>query len=45
MNKDTTNSEHMSITSRDVLTEILRKGAQQMLAMAIENKVVQHIAD
>ncbi|MHC4541388.1 MAG: IS256 family transposase [Planctomycetota bacterium] len=45
MKKDMVNNEHVSITSRDVLTEILRKGAQQMLAMAIENEVVQYIAD
>jgi hypothetical protein len=45
MKKDTTSSELMSITGRDVLTEILRKGAQQMLAMAVENEVVQYIAD
>ncbi len=45
MKKDTVNNEHVSITSRDVLTEILRKGAQQMLATAIENEAVQYITD
>jgi hypothetical protein len=28
MKKDTTNIEHLSIKSRDVLTEVLRRGAQ-----------------
>lgn len=29
--------------ARDVLTEILRRGAQQMLATAIENEVAEYI--
>jgi transposase-like protein len=33
----------MSISSRDVLTEILRNGAQQMLAQAIENEVAEYV--
>lgn len=44
MNKDTTNIEHLSINSRDALTEILRQGAQEMLAAAIENEVIEYIA-
>ena len=44
MKKDTTNTEHLSIASRDVLTEILRQGAQQMLAAAIENEVLEYVA-
>jgi putative transposase len=45
MENDTTNREHLSINSRDILTEILRKGAQQMLAMAVENEVAEYIAE
>ena len=45
MKKDTTNTQVMSMTSRDVLTDILRQGAQQMLATAVENEVAQYIAD
>ncbi|UCG58639.1 MAG: hypothetical protein JSU70_03825 [Phycisphaerales bacterium] len=45
MKEDTVNSEQVSTISRDVLREILRKGAQQMLAMAIESEVGQYIAD
>lgn len=33
----------MSMTSRDVLTDILRQGAQKMLAEAIENEVVEYL--
>jgi len=40
-----THSEPTSTKSRDVLTEILRQGAREMLAMAIENEVAQYIAD
>jgi putative transposase len=43
MEKDTTNTQVMSMTSRDVLSDILRQGAQQMLAMAIENEVGEYI--
>lgn len=34
----------MSIGSRDILTDILRRGAEEMLAMAIENEVAEYIA-
>lgn len=33
----------MSMTSRDVLTDILRQGAQKMLAEAIENEVAEYL--
>jgi len=33
----------MSMTSRDVLTDILRQGAQKMLVEAIENEVVEYL--
>jgi transposase-like protein len=33
----------MSISSRDVLTDILRQGAQKMLADAIENEVAEYL--
>lgn len=45
MKKDMTHSEAASTKSRDVLTEILRQGAQKMLATAIENEVVECIAE
>src|SRR4030042_568492 len=45
MKKDMTHSEAASTQSRDVLTEILRQGAQKMLATAIENEVVEYIAE
>ena len=45
MQKDTTKTQVMSMTSRDVITDILRHGAQEMLATAIENEVAQYIAD
>ena len=44
MKQDTANSGHLSMGSRDVLTEILRQGAQQMLATAIENEVAEYLA-
>ena len=44
MKKDTTNTEHLSMNSRDVLTEVLRRGAQEMLATAIENEVLEYVA-
>lgn len=43
MKKDTKNTQPMSMTSRDVLTDILRQGAQKMLAEAIENEVVEYL--
>lgn len=45
MKKDTTETQVMSMTSRDVLTDILRQGAKEMLATAVENEVAQYIAD
>lgn len=43
MKKDTTKTQVVSMTSRDVLTDILRQGAKEMLAMAIEDEVAQYI--
>lgn len=43
MKNDTANTEYVSITCRDVLTDILRQGAQQMLARAIENEVAEYV--
>ena len=43
MEQCTIQNEPMSIGSRDVLTEILRHGAQEMLAQAIENEVAEYI--
>jgi len=43
MENDTTNIQPMSISSRDVLTDILRQGAQKMLAEAIENEVAEYL--
>jgi putative transposase len=45
MKKDTIHKEHLSISSRDVLTEILRRGAQEMLAEAVENEVAEYLSD
>ena len=45
MEKDTTNTQVMSMTSRDVLSDILRQGAQKMLAMAIENEVAEYVGE
>ena len=45
MKKDKTQTQIMSMTSRDVLTDILRQGVREMLATAIENEVAQYIAD
>jgi len=43
--KDDTRSTHVvSIGSQDVLTEILKEGARDMLASAIENEVAEYIA-
>jgi putative transposase len=43
--KDNTTSTHIvSIGSQDVLTEILKEGAREMLASAIENEVAEYIA-
>ncbi len=48
MQQDTTSQTVLTMESpgrqaRDVLTEILRRGAQQMLAAAIENEVAEYI--
>jgi len=45
MEKDTTDTQVMSMTSRDVLSDILRQGAQQMLAKAVENEVGEYIGE
>jgi len=39
----TIDNESVSMSSRDVLTDILRRGAQDMLADAIENEVAEYI--
>jgi putative transposase len=44
MKNDTRDNEHLSIQSRDVLTEILRQGAQEMLAATIEDEVLEYVA-
>ena len=43
MADSTVSSNVVSIGSRDALTEILREGAQQMLAQAIENEVAEYL--
>jgi len=43
MEQDTGNTECLSIRARDVLTDLLRQGAQQMLATAIENEVAEYV--
>ena len=43
MEDSTVSSNIVSIGSRDVLNEILQKGAQQMLASAIENEVADYL--
>jgi transposase-like protein len=43
MEQDTPKTECLSIRPRDVLTDILRQGAQEMLATAIENEVVEYV--
>ncbi len=43
MEQGTSETECLSIRPRDVLTDILRRGAQQMLATAIENEVAEYI--
>jgi len=44
MKDDTTSTHIVSIGSQDVLTEILKEGARDMLASAIENEVAEYIA-
>lgn len=43
MEQGTSQTEYLSIRPRDVLTDILRQGAQEMLATAIENEVAEYI--
>lgn len=43
MQNDTATSNIVSIGSQDVLTEILREGAQDMLACAVENEVDRYL--
>ena len=45
MNKDTTNDAALAMGSRDVLTEILRSGAREMLTQAIETEVADYVAE
>jgi transposase-like protein len=45
MEKYTIHKEHLSISSRDVLTTILRQGAQEMLAKTVENEVAEYLTD
>jgi putative transposase len=44
MEQDTTIPTALTTTPRDILTEILRSGAQQMLATAVENEVAEYLA-
>ena len=43
MEQGTPKTECVSIRPRDVLTDLLRQGAQEMLATAIENEVAEYI--
>jgi putative transposase len=43
MEQDTVNTECLSIRPRDVLTDLLRQGAQEMLATAIESEVAEYV--
>lgn len=43
MEQSTLPAECLSIRPRDVLTDILRQGAQQMLAAAVEHEVAEYI--
>jgi putative transposase len=44
MEQDTTTGRELAIGPRDVLTEILREGAQRMLTQAIEQEVAAYVA-
>ena len=44
MKQDTTKNSHLSIGSRDVLTDILRQGAQKLLMETIEMEVEEYLA-
>ena len=43
MEQSTATTECLSMQPRDVLSDILRQGAQQMLATAIENEVAEYL--
>jgi len=43
MKQCTIHNESVSMSSRDVLTDILQRGAQDMLAEAVENEVAEYI--
>ena len=45
MQQNTTDTAVLATGSRDVLTEILRQGAQRLLAEAIENEVQEYLQD
>jgi len=45
MAKSTAGESALTMTSRDVLTEILREGARRMLAEAIEEEVAEYLAE
>ena len=45
MAKSTEETAVLTMTSRDVLTEILRQGAREMLAQAIEQEVSEYLAE
>lgn len=44
MEQSTAEGHNLSIGSRDILTEILRQGAEDLLAMAIEDEVAEYLA-
>jgi len=44
MEQSTAEGHNLSIGSRDILTEILRRGAEELLAMTIENEVAEYVA-
>lgn len=43
MKYDTTNSNIVSMTPKDLLTDVLKEGARKMLAIAVENEVTEYI--
>ena len=43
MEQNTTNAPALATRPRDILTEILRNGAQRMLAAAVEDEVAAYI--
>jgi transposase-like protein len=44
MKQDTTERHNLSIGCRDILTDILRQGAQEMLVEAVKNEVAEYVA-